>query len=114
MAKTHDPSIPFSLSIFIVNVIPGFLSLAGATKHGGFSVELIPRDSAKSPLYTESSSHFQKLQNSFLRSIKRAKHFYANSKTKPEPDIPKSQVTPITGSYIMINLKSCCCVSASE
>ncbi|KAK4255924.1 hypothetical protein QN277_008851 [Acacia crassicarpa] len=101
MAKTRDPSIPLSLSIFIVTFFPGFLSLAGATKHGGFSVELIHRDSIKSPLYTESSSHFQKLQNSFLPSIKRAKHFYPNSKTEPEADIPESQVTPIIGSYIM-------------
>ncbi|XP_028755411.1 aspartic proteinase CDR1-like [Neltuma alba] len=100
MAEAHNPTVPLSLSFLLVTCISGFLFLTEATNHG-FSVELIHRDSAKSPLYTE-SSQVQKLHSSFLHSIKRANCFYPNTETdEAEEDLPESEVIPITGEFIM-------------
>ncbi|MED6147199.1 hypothetical protein PIB30_041853 [Stylosanthes scabra] len=65
----------------------------------GFSVELIHRDSPKSPFYNPIETPFQRLTNAFHRSMNRVKHFYPHSKAllnAPEADILSDQ-----GEYLM-------------
>ncbi|KAK7283925.1 hypothetical protein RIF29_13674 [Crotalaria pallida] len=65
----------------------------------GFSVELIHRDSPKSPFYQPTQTHFQRLSNALRRSINRANHRFNQSSS-----IVKSNVAPVSdfgGEYIV-------------
>jgi len=66
---------------------------------GGFSVELIHRDSPKSPLYNPTKTLFQKLNNSFHRSLDRVKHFYP--KPKATQNTPQSVIISNQGEYLV-------------
>ncbi|CAJ2655374.1 unnamed protein product [Trifolium pratense] len=65
--------------------------------NNGFSVELIHRDSPKSPLYQPTENKYQRVVNAARRSIKFANHFYKDSLT----NTPKSIVIPGKGEYLM-------------
>ncbi|XP_027910310.1 aspartic proteinase CDR1-like [Vigna unguiculata] len=60
----------------------------------GFSVELIHRDSPKSPFYRPTETHFQRVQNAVLRSIHRANY------SRLDHDV-ETTVTPSTGDFLM-------------
>ncbi|MBA0764227.1 hypothetical protein Gotri_013591 [Gossypium trilobum] len=64
----------------------------------GFSVELIHRDSIKSPFYNPFETTFDRVTNAFRRSFSRVHRFYPNSITTTEanPDIMVN-----TGEYLM-------------
>ncbi|MBA0611896.1 hypothetical protein Godav_012547 [Gossypium davidsonii] len=64
----------------------------------GFSVELIHRDSIKSPFYNPFETTFDRVTNAFRRSFSRVHRFYPNSITTTEanPDIIVN-----TGEYLM-------------
>ncbi|TYG59092.1 hypothetical protein ES288_D08G274700v1 [Gossypium darwinii] len=64
----------------------------------GFSVELIHRDSIKSPFYNPFETTFDRVTNAFRRSFSRVHRFYRNSITTTEanPDIIVN-----TGEYLM-------------
>ncbi|ESW21352.1 hypothetical protein PHAVU_005G063600 [Phaseolus vulgaris] len=66
---------------------------------GGFSVELIHRDSPKSPFNNPTKTLFQKLNNSFHRSLERVKHFYPT--TKATENTPQSVITSNQGEYLV-------------
>ncbi|WVZ02852.1 hypothetical protein V8G54_023658 [Vigna mungo] len=65
----------------------------------GFSVEMMHRDSEKSPFYLPSETHSQRVSKAIQRSIARANHL-----TKPSASIDtvESTVIPNSGEYLMI------------
>ncbi|RDY01103.1 Aspartic proteinase CDR1, partial [Mucuna pruriens] len=68
---------------------------------GGFSVQLIHRDSSKSPLYNPSESAFQQLKSAFQRSFNRVNHFYPKSKVSRKTKTPQSVITWNHGEYLV-------------
>ncbi|XP_027343039.1 aspartic proteinase CDR1-like [Abrus precatorius] len=79
-----------------------FLSLAIPfieAHNGGFSVELIHRDSAKSPFYNPTKTRFQLLHSALQRSFNRFHLFYPL--TKASSDTPQSQITDNQGEYLV-------------
>ncbi|XP_058745657.1 aspartic proteinase CDR1-like [Vicia villosa] len=82
--------ILFSLSCFII-------SLSDAANNG-FSVELIHRDSPKSPFYQPSQNKYQRIANAMNRSINHVNFFNKASLT----NYPISTVVPDKGEYLMI------------
>ena len=86
--------LTFTLSTFCVCGI----SLTEAL-NGGFSVELIHRDSAKSPFYNPTETPFQRLTNAFQRSINRVNRFYPQ--TKVSPNAPQADIVSNQGEYLM-------------
>jgi len=62
----------------------------------GFSVELIHRDSPKSPFYRPTETHFQRVQNAVLRSIHRANYSTPDSSHDVE-----TTVIPSSGEFLM-------------
>ena len=74
-----------------------FIASFSHALNNGFSVELIHRDSSKSPFYQPTQNKYQKVFNAARRSINRADHFYKNSLTST----PESTVIPDNGEYLM-------------
>lgn len=66
--------------------------------NGGFSVELIHRDSPKSPFYFPMETQYQRVANAVHRSINRANHF---NRASTLANTPSSIVTPYPGEYLM-------------
>ncbi|XP_022638757.1 aspartic proteinase CDR1-like [Vigna radiata var. radiata] len=66
--------------------------------NGGFSVEIIHRDSPKSPFYSSSETKFQRVSNALRRSINRGNHF---SKSMVFPNTVSATVIPDFGEYLM-------------
>jgi len=67
------------------------------TQTNGFSIELIHRDSLKSPLYKPTQNKYQYFVNAARRSINRANHFYKDSLA----NTPQSTIIPDNGEYLM-------------
>ncbi|XP_047180698.1 aspartic proteinase CDR1-like [Vigna umbellata] len=67
--------------------------------NGGFSVEIIHRDSPKSPFYSSSETKFQRVSNALRRSINRGNHF---SKSMVFPNTVSATVIPDFGEYLMM------------
>ncbi|KAJ8774163.1 hypothetical protein K2173_009594 [Erythroxylum novogranatense] len=65
----------------------------------GFSVELIHRDSPKSPFYNPKETPSQRLVNAFRRSIQRVSHFYPSAVASTKS--PQARVTNDEGEYLM-------------
>ncbi|KAK2354056.1 hypothetical protein P8452_74532 [Trifolium repens] len=74
-----------------------FINSFSHTLNNGFSVDLIHRDSPKSPLYQPTHNKYQRLANAARRSINRVNHFYKNSIT----NTPQSDVVSNKGEYLM-------------
>ncbi|KOM49263.1 hypothetical protein LR48_Vigan08g009000 [Vigna angularis] len=81
-------------SFLIVFVFLQHISFSKALK-SSFSVEMIHRDSPKSPYYRPTETHFQRVENAILRSIHRANYFNLDSN-----DV-ESTVTPANGEFLM-------------
>ncbi|XP_017431726.1 aspartic proteinase CDR1 [Vigna angularis] len=81
-------------SFLIVLVFLQNISFSKALK-SSFSVELIYRDSPKSPFYRPTETHFQRVENAILRSIHRANYFNLDSN-----DV-ESTITPVLGEFLM-------------
>ncbi|XP_057451732.1 aspartic proteinase CDR1-like [Lotus japonicus] len=67
----------------------------------GFSVELIHRDSSKSPFHRPAETHFQRVSNVVRRSFNRANHFNKASTSNPKNTPKSNHVIPDDGDYIM-------------
>ncbi|PNX85683.1 aspartic proteinase cdr1-like protein [Trifolium pratense] len=65
--------------------------------NNGFSVELIHRDSPKSPFYQATENKYQRIVNAVRRSINFANHFNKDSLT----NTPRSTVIPDKDAYLM-------------
>ncbi|XP_059654300.1 aspartic proteinase CDR1-like [Cornus florida] len=66
--------------------------------NGGFSVDLIHRDSPKSPFYNPSLTASQRIANALQRSMNRVSHFMS---TSAPPEAPSMVLIPGTGEYLM-------------
>jgi len=82
-----------TLSFFFLCFIISFSQAAS----NDFSVELIHRDSLKSPFYKPTQNKYQHVVNAVRRSINRVSHFYKNSLA----NTPESTVISYEGDYIM-------------
>ncbi|KAK7343142.1 hypothetical protein VNO80_26105 [Phaseolus coccineus] len=66
--------------------------------NGGFSVEIIHRDSPKSPFYSSTETKFQRVSNALRRSFNRANHF---NQSFGFPSTVRATVIPDFGEYVM-------------
>jgi len=66
--------------------------------NGEFIVELIHRDSPKSPFYNSSETQFQRIANALRRSIIRLNYF---NKSFVSPNTPQAPITSALGEYLM-------------
>ncbi|GLT76955.1 hypothetical protein SLA2020_485870 [Shorea laevis] len=78
------------LSLFIVYFAP-------VQSTGGFSAQLIHRDSPRSPFHNSSETHSQRLTNAFRRSINRLSHFNTSRHELQSDVFPDGDI----GEYIM-------------
>ncbi|XP_010528690.1 PREDICTED: aspartic proteinase CDR1-like [Tarenaya hassleriana] len=95
MASRLSSSTIFSL--FLVS--SAFLSNANAESERGFTVDLIHRDSPKSPFYNPAEAPSQRLRNALRRSADRAVHFARSDGLSP--NTPVSEITSNRGEYLM-------------
>ncbi|GAV78145.1 Asp domain-containing protein, partial [Cephalotus follicularis] len=92
---SYAPSIIISviLCLFIISVVEA------DKKMNGFSVELIHRDSPKSPFYNPSETPWQRLADAIRRSNNRVNRF--NSIASASNDTMEAPIVSDDGSYIM-------------
>ncbi|WVZ02855.1 hypothetical protein V8G54_023661 [Vigna mungo] len=81
-------------SFLIVFVFLQHISFSKALK-SSFSVEMIHRDSPKSPFYRPTETHFQRVENAILRSIHRANYLKLDSN-----DV-EGTITPFSGEFLL-------------
>ncbi|XP_058741925.1 aspartic proteinase CDR1-like [Vicia villosa] len=81
--------------VFFFCLLSFIVSLSHALN--GFSVELIHRDSEKSPFFQPNQNKYQSIINAARHSINRANHFYKNA----VGDAPQSTILPDGGAYLM-------------
>lgn len=98
MASLHSLPYLVALATTFSIVILCSLSLIEASNEG-FSVELMHRDSPKSPFYDPSETPQQRLANALRRSINRVNHFSPTSSFST--DAVGSVIVPATGEYLM-------------
>ncbi|KAK7323950.1 hypothetical protein VNO77_27453 [Canavalia gladiata] len=85
-------------SYFVLVLLPLTLPFIEA-QNGGFSVELIHRDSPKSPFYNPTETSFHKLKNALHRSLNRYKHFYPQANVSR--NTPVTIISPIEQEFVM-------------
>ncbi|XP_004511020.1 aspartic proteinase CDR1-like [Cicer arietinum] len=74
-----------------------FIVFHSHAQNNGFSVELIHRDSLKSPFYQLAQTKYQLVVNAARQSISHINHFYKDSLTST----PESNIIPEKGAYLM-------------
>ncbi|KAF8380821.1 hypothetical protein HHK36_028315 [Tetracentron sinense] len=88
--------------ISIVVLVFSFISLLNLSlteaNDGGFSMDLIHRDSLRSPFYNPSDTPYDRLRNAFRRSVTRINHFKPASVS---PNTIQSTVSANRGEYLM-------------
>jgi hypothetical protein len=78
------------------------LSITAEVVNGGFSVDLIHRDSPLSPFYNPSETPLQRIANALRRSITRVNHFKPTSSNSLSPnELPRSEIVAIGGEYLL-------------
>ncbi|XP_004489816.1 aspartic proteinase CDR1-like [Cicer arietinum] len=87
----------FSLQTLIFFYFVHFIAISHALSNG-FSVELIHRNSPRSPLYHPTETNLQRVLNDVRRSINRVNHL---NKKISHTSKPISTSTPDTGEYLM-------------
>ncbi|WVZ02887.1 hypothetical protein V8G54_023693 [Vigna mungo] len=81
-------------STLVLIILLSVHSISSLEAHkGGFSVEIIHRDSSKSPLHRPTETQFQRVANAVGRSINRANHFNQNK--------PRANITQDDGEYLL-------------
>ncbi|XP_010268348.1 PREDICTED: aspartic proteinase CDR1-like [Nelumbo nucifera] len=90
---------PLCIVIIVIASIYQFsCSVAQCNNHGGFTVDLIHRDSPLSPFYNPSQSPSERLQNAVRRSIIHANRFKSSALS---PNTVQSSITVNKGEYHM-------------
>ncbi|XP_010244229.1 PREDICTED: aspartic proteinase CDR1-like [Nelumbo nucifera] len=99
MATNNLTVSPLHILILFFSIYLSSYSLIEAS-HGGFSINLIHRDSSLSPFYNHSESPSQRMQNAFHRSITRVNRF---KQPKLSPATVRSVLIPNeeSGEYLM-------------
>ncbi|XP_059459294.1 aspartic proteinase CDR1-like [Corylus avellana] len=77
------------------------LSITAEAVNGGFSVDLIHRDSPLSPFYDPSETPSQRVANALRRSITRVNHFMPTSSSLSPNELPRSEIVAVRGEYLM-------------
>ncbi|XP_028805733.1 aspartic proteinase CDR1-like [Neltuma alba] len=96
MARAYESLSVLSIVFFLTT------SFSSASSNGGFTVELIHRDSPKSPLSTPKTTPFQHVHEAIRRSLPRANHFFpAEAHDQSVNDAVESQVVSVRGEYVM-------------
>ena len=98
MASLHSLPYLVALATTFSIVILCSLSLIEAS-NDGFSVELMHRDSPKSPFYDPSETPQQRLANALRRSVNRVNHFRPTSSFST--NAVGSVIVPASGEYLM-------------
>ena len=90
-----------SFTIFCLNSSPCVKSLISHLKLSkqSFTIDIIHRDSMKSPLFDSTKTHFQRTHDALLRSKERAKHLFHKNASVIDVDI--SVTSHGLGEYIM-------------
>ncbi|CAK8561064.1 unnamed protein product [Lathyrus sativus] len=86
---------PASITLFLFVIC--FIFPLSRALNNGFSVELIHRDSLKSPLYKPTQNKYQNIINAARRSVDRISHFYEDSLNAS----PESTIIPDQAEYLM-------------
>ncbi|CAN6486420.1 unnamed protein product [Victoria cruziana] len=82
-----------------------FSTAAHSTGSNGFSLELVHRDSPRSPLYEPSSSAAQRAEQAAVRSVSRSGYFAAGLRGTPSKSIDvvaQSPMKPGDGDYLVV------------
>ncbi|KAK4256244.1 hypothetical protein QN277_009134 [Acacia crassicarpa] len=90
------------ITFFLTISLSASASSSNGGSRGGFTVELIHRDSPKSPLYNPKTTPFQHVHDAIRRSVHRANHFFPQA--RDDHSINKgveSQVVSVRGEYVM-------------
>ncbi|XP_074308423.1 aspartic proteinase CDR1-like [Silene latifolia] len=74
------------------------LTFTHKTRHPGFTIDLIHRDSPNSPLHNPAKTRYEHLSEAFSRSTSRATHFTAASRAA---SAVQASVVPAGGEYLM-------------
>ncbi|XP_074327559.1 aspartic proteinase CDR1-like [Apium graveolens] len=90
--------IPCLLLCFMISL--SFLTSPIRPRSSGFSINLIHRDSQLSPYYNASSTHYDNIRNSLLRSMIRSSDIFTPTLASRLPTI-RSPLTPEGGEYLM-------------
>jgi len=85
-------------SILALILLSLYITSFSEALKGGFSVEMIHRDSSKSPFYRPTETQFQRVANALRRSIHRVHHLHHHSL---HANTPKTSVTQDDGEYLM-------------
>jgi hypothetical protein len=88
----------FSMLMLVLFYRSCFIHLSHSLNNG-LSVELIHRDSSKSPIYQPTETKFQRVYNAVHGSINRANHF--TKQLSLNTNNPVSMVTPDAGEYFI-------------
>ncbi|KAI9081324.1 hypothetical protein K1719_035135 [Acacia pycnantha] len=95
-------------TLSVLTIITFFLTIslsasASSSNGGGFTVELIHRDSPKSPLYNPKTTQFQHVHDAIRRSVNRANHFFPQARDDHSLNkgAVESQVVSVRGEYVM-------------
>ncbi|KAG4384020.1 hypothetical protein GLYMA_13G198900v4 [Glycine max] len=87
--KTISPSTLALVLFYLCNIF--YLEAF----NGGFSVEMIHRDSSRSPFFRPTETQFQRVANAVHRSVNRANHFHKAHKAA------KATITQNDGEYLI-------------
>ncbi|XP_041001405.1 aspartic proteinase CDR1-like [Juglans microcarpa x Juglans regia] len=99
---SHDSLLSVSVLIAINIFLGSFsLSTSAALNNGGFSVDLIHRDSPDSPFYNSSETPLQRTAKAVRRSINRVNHFKPSTRSSTSPKSVESEIIPDKGEYLM-------------
>lgn len=96
--------MPFLRLVFLTMLfVLSFLGiyLTEAQKVSGFSLELIHRDSPKSPFYNHRETPFQRLRNATSRSFKHANRFDRKSASTTNATDAQGDIISDSGEYLM-------------
>ncbi|XP_021895412.1 aspartic proteinase CDR1-like [Carica papaya] len=100
MASSSSSSSSSLLTATTLTLFCILITLSSTTaSNGGFRVELIHRDSPKSPFYNSQETSSERLAKNLKRSISRASHFSKN--TFYSPNTPQSEIIANRGEYLM-------------
>ncbi|KAI9083141.1 hypothetical protein K1719_034874 [Acacia pycnantha] len=102
MVATSKPYLLLSPTIFIIIITYICVrSFPIATDELGFSVELIHKDSPKSPFYDNSTTPSQKLYSALHHSMNPATRFLSKTKSLDDDDNPESSLKYANAEYVM-------------
>ncbi|XP_043692906.1 aspartic proteinase CDR1-like [Telopea speciosissima] len=99
MVASFSSCSPIPALVIVFSIYLSTFAVVEAGDNGGFSVNIIHRDSILSPFYDPSVTHFERLQNAIHRSMSRANRLKQSAISPLEVS---SQVVPDNnGSYLM-------------